>query len=117
MLYVKKPDSGQPTLYFKVQYHGDEWLFISSYIFNVDGTNYDYVPSKMQKDNSDTVWEWSAEPAGSVAMPIIQAILAGKQSKVRFEGQQYYKDHTISQAEKTAMQNVMDTYNVLESPQ
>ena len=113
ILYIKKPDNAKPVLYLKVQYHGDAWLFISSYIFSVDGANYTYLPGKMMRDNSDTVWEWSTDPVNDTTMPIIQAILAGKQAKVRYSGQQYYKDHPISQAEKTAMQDVMDAYGVL----
>lgn len=113
MLYAVKPDNDSPTLYLKVQYHGDDWLFIQNYIFNVDGTNYQLKPNKVEKDNSDTVWEWSVSPVNAEVMDIVKAVVNGKVVKIRYVGQQYYQDRTLTSTEKAAMQDVLNVYDLL----
>ncbi len=117
MLLIDKPDNGQPTLWMKVTYHGDDWLFVNKYIFNIDGVNYNYIPLSVSRDNNSTVWETSVTLVGDDEMKIINAVLAGTKTKMRYEGDKYYKDRDITAAEKTAMQNVLATYAALKNNQ
>ncbi len=114
MLFIQKPDNDQPALFMKVQYHSDNWLFVHDYIFSIDGTNYNYIPASVSRDNNSTVWETSLSLVGDDEMKIINAILAGAKTKMRYEGDKGYKDRDITQAEKTPMQNVLAAYAALK---
>lgn len=114
-VYFGKEDgaASKPWLRFKVFYYGDDWLFIEKYIFNIDGANYNFVPAEVERDNYTTVWEWSDTPMNSYTYSIVRGIADSKVSKVRFEGDKYYKDHEISMKEKNAIANVLKAYESL----
>jgi hypothetical protein len=99
----------------KIQYFGSDWLFIESYFFNIDGETYEISPDygDIEKDNDSDVWEWYNEPATAGNIEMIQKIIKSKKTVVRLEGTQYYKDVTITQAQKTALKNVLTVYQGL----
>ncbi|MDD4332556.1 MAG: hypothetical protein PHT51_00385 [Patescibacteria group bacterium] len=102
-----------PTLRFRVSYAGGDWLFINRYIFKIFDVTTDYVPSEIKRDNSNTVWEWSDEKADSMAIAIAKLIIESKESKIRYQGKDYYKDRVITEAEKTSLENVLNAYQAM----
>lgn len=107
--------SDDPYLYLKIQYYGDDWLFIKSYFFNIDGETFEINPSygEVETDNDSDVWEWYNNAATAENIEMIQKIIKSKKTVMRMEGDKYYKDVTISQAQKTALKNVLTVYQGL----
>jgi hypothetical protein len=114
-LYAGKESSSDPYLYLEIQYFGSDWLFINSYFFNIDGETYEITPNygDIETDNDSDVWEWYNQPATPENFEMIQKIIKSKKAVVRLEGSKYYKDVTITQAQKTALQNVLTVYQGL----
>lgn len=114
-IYVGQQSGSDPYLRFNIQYYGDDWLFIQSFFFNVDGETYEITPSygEIERDNDSQVWEWYDVNPSSENIEMIQKIIESKKTVMRIEGNQYYKDVTITQTQKTALKNVLIVYQGL----
>lgn len=96
----------------KIQYQGDDWLFIERIDFVCDGKNYSITPDQIDRDNgSGSVWEWSDEILNDDTKKIISAIIDSKETKMRYTGKQYIKDRVISDKEKKNLKLVYDILN------
>lgn len=111
-LYIGKKDGGDPYFRFVIQYYGDEWLFIDSYVINVDGVKYEINPDygDIERDNDTNVWEWyDANPSDS-DLAMLQAISKSKRTVVRMSGDQYYKDVVVNSTQKQALRTMFTVY-------
>ena len=108
-LYFSQNDSAANNLRLRIQLLNDDWIFLKSYTFLIDGETYEYDP-RISRDNDHRVWEWSDQPVNSNNKKIIDKILESKSAKIRFQGRQYHKDKTITKSQITAMQRVYDAY-------
>lgn len=115
-LYIATGQQSSPTLRFKVSYKGEDWLFLESLLIKTDkGTH--QIPleyGEVKRDNSSgEIWEWYDVVADGDIYTIAQDIATSKNVKLRYNGQQYYKDRTITAKEKQALKNVFATYEAL----
>lgn len=114
VLYFGIRDDGFVTdLKLQIQYYAEDWLFIQSYDFIVDTTNFAlYTFDRVDRDNGDggMIWEWYDTSVGEDVMKIIKAISKSKKVKIRFNGRQYYKDKTLTRTEINAVNNVLNIY-------
>lgn len=104
-------------IYWTMQFYGDDWLFIKSYIFLIDGKQYSFVPGEVRTDsgNGGMVWEWFNEQATPDAMVILRAISTSKTAKVRMLGSDYRKDVTINEAQKLGIKRILMLHDALET--
>lgn len=113
----KKGTSIPSNIYLKIQYYADDWLFINSYQFSIDGNSYSLYPEKVERDNGDggMIWEWCSINLNynKDAYDIVKAIINSKSAKIRFNGSQYYDDKIISSSEKIALKNVLLAFDKL----
>jgi len=113
--YVYTSAGSNPTLFFNIRYFDEDWLFIESYFFNVDGETFSFTPEygEIQRDSDSNVTEWYNEVATQENIELVQKIMNSKKTVMRLEGSKYYKDVTITQAQKTAIKNVLTVYQGL----
>lgn len=114
-LYIGKRPDRDPWLRLRIQYLGDKWLFISSFIVIADGNRFERPRAKFKRDHDTKIWEWYDESPTAADLVMIQAIIESKDAVIRFNGQQYHDDRKITPAQKAALQNVLDAYKVLGS--
>jgi hypothetical protein len=112
-VYIGQSGGSEPYLRFRIQYYGEDWLFIDSFFFNVDGETYEISTSygEMERDNDSGVWEWYDVSPTSENIEMLQKIMNSKKTVMRMEGTQYYKDKTITEAQKSA---IRDTFVVFQ---
>lgn len=104
-------DDGKPSnLRFKIQYRADDWLFIQSYKFLIDGVTYDFVPTKVERDNDTSIWEWSDSPTSSLPEGLLNSLSNAKSAKVRFVGRQYHKDKDITTKQIASIKRTLEFY-------
>jgi TFIIF-interacting CTD phosphatase-like protein len=110
-----KEENSKPWLRFRIQYKGDDWLFIENYNIKTDNDTYTFTPTKrVERDNgSGDIWEWCDESLNSRTYTMIQDVIKSKSVKIRHNGRQYYKDRRVSSREKAALKNVLDAYEAL----
>jgi hypothetical protein len=113
--YIYTSGGSNPTLFLNIRYYDEDWLFIKSYFFNVDGETFSFTPSygEIQTDSDSTVTEWYNEVATPENIELVQKIANSKKTVMRLEGTKYYKDVTITKAQKTAIKNVLTVYQGL----
>jgi hypothetical protein len=107
-------------LRLKITYASDSWLFVKSVWGKADGKKI-AIPqvsaplSGWERDNgSGKIWEWSDAPiedAQDVAS--LRQIALSKEVTLRFEGQQYYSDRTLSGAQLQAFRDMISAYEVV----
>ncbi len=112
--YFQKNDDGTVSnLRFVGQYAADDWLFIKNIKFNIDGKTYSFTPSEIKTDHDTEIWEWFDEQVDVYNSDIVEAISKAKSVKVRFNGQQYYKDKTMSQDNIKSIKRTIEYYKAL----
>lgn len=115
-LYIGVQESGDPYLRLRIRYASDSWLFIQQYIFRSGRRQiYDHAwILGVNRDNSGGgIWEWYDATPTADDLDMIRTIIASDKAILRYSGQQYYDDRTISSEEKKAFQNVLDAYEAL----
>jgi len=114
-LYIGRETGKAVTLRFKIQYFGSDWLFINSYIINVDGTKYEIQVDSgdLNRDNDSDVWEWYDVIPSSENIAMLKAISTSKHTVVRMVGDQYKKDVVISTTQKQALSTMFTVYTGL----
>lgn len=106
--------NGEPqALRLKIQYYADDWLFVRSYDFLIDGKLYHYYPEIIERNNDSWVWEWMDEPLNWGSYNIVREIINSKSAKIRFNGERGNVTRTITKAEKMAMAEIIDYFRHL----
>ena len=99
-------------LRLKLQYTSDNWLFINRAIFLIDGIKYE-ISGNFERDNNSTIWEWLDLSVGDKERDILEMLANSKKAKVRYEGDKYYKDRTITSKEKSIIRKTLKVYDGL----
>ncbi|HCG0899107.1 TPA: hypothetical protein NJF88_002859 [Pseudomonas aeruginosa] len=103
---TRKGNAAGMPLRLKFQYYDDDWLFVRGLTIKADDKVFTLPGVEFKRDNgSGSIWEWSYEPVSDFAM--LDAVLAAKKVIIRFEGQQYYSDFVLPNAQKVAMKEVL----------
>lgn len=114
-VYMGQEGNNTPWLRFRVQYKSDDWLFIEKYLIKTDNNSYTiYADREVERDNGyGGIWEWYDTKMTSEIYNILKDIISSKNTRLRSEGKQYYKDRQISAKEKQGLKNVLDAYEAL----
>jgi len=117
-LYVGRADSGDTWLRTRLQYGGERWIFFDRIKVNIDGVT---LPEeklgyfRVERDNQDGyVWEWADLSVPDAAVPVFEAMAAGKSVVVRFEGK-YRKDLVLSSAAKQTLRDTLEMYSLMKA--
>lgn len=98
---------------FVLQYENDDWLFMNSCVFNIDGENYPYTPLKPLRDHDSRIWEWFDEYIDAGNIYLIRKIANAKSVKVKINGNQYYDTRTMKAREIEVIRETLDDYENL----
>lgn len=102
----------------RYNYTGDEWIFWKSMTIMVDGHKY-YKVGDTVRDNDTEVWEYYDEALDSnIGMDdsdiqMLVAIANSKETIIRFQGNEYHYDLTVTASDKAAIKNVLALYEAL----
>lgn len=113
--YIASQGSGK-TLWLRFNYTGNDWIFFDHVIVAIDGEQYyfyfDYW--EITRDvGGGKVWEAIDIVPTSDEISILKAIASSDETIVRFEGDDFYCDFTVSSSDKSGIQDVLDAYKVL----
>lgn len=113
--YIGRNDSGHSWLRLEMNYTGDDWIFWTKITFVVDGEKYYKYFSyyDVERDNDTEVWEYVDISPTDADVEMLRKIATSKETIVRFEGDNYRKDITISAADKTSIKQVLEAYDIL----
>lgn len=108
-------DGEEPLLFWVASYAADDWLFIESYQFLVDGQRYQRILDydEVERDNYTTIWEWSNLLVKESDLEFLEAIANSQSTTMRYNGQSYYDEREITAQEKSAIKNVLAVYEAL----
>jgi hypothetical protein len=120
--YIGKSDEGgAPYLRMLLRYSGDDWLFVQTFEILADGQQFMVNPGghfKVERDNGEgDVWEWYDANVTDADMRMLRAVAGSNTAKLRYNGQQYSQDRTITSSEKAALRRVLSAYEALQGPQ
>ena len=101
-------------LRLKLQYTSDDWLFIDNTTFLIDGTKYE-IAGNFERDNNSTIWEWLDINVDSKQRLMLNKLSKSKIAKVRYSGDKYHKDRTITSKEKSIIRKTLEVYDGLNN--
>jgi hypothetical protein len=100
-------------LRLKMQYTSDNWLFINNAILLIDDEKF-YISGNWERDNNSQIWEWLDIQVRQNEYSILEKIASSKSAKIRYEGNQYYKDRNITSKEKSIIKKTLEIYDLLK---
>ena len=98
-------------------YTADDWIFFKQITFAVDDQRYykTFNYFDVVRDNAyGDVWEYVDIEVGSSEEELLWAIANSTQTIVRFEGDDYYYDFTVSANDKQAIRDMLTVYDALK---
>lgn len=115
--YIAKDDEGIYLL-VKFNYTGDDWIFFDEVTFWIDGDKYtesfNYFDVNRDNERGD-VWETANLTLSRVGeIQAMKAVGNSTETIVRFNGKQQYYDLTVSAADKQAILEVIELYELLK---
>jgi hypothetical protein len=116
-LYIGTSSGSKPWLRLHASYTGSEWIFWSKLIFNVDDNIYTskYSTFDVKRDNSGSrVYEWLDVEVPDSQLPQLREIAESQSTVIRFEGDSYIHDLSMTSSQKRALSNVLAVYDGLE---
>jgi hypothetical protein len=98
-------------------YTSGDWIFFEKIIFAVDDARYykyfNYYD--VVRDNAyGDIWEYVDIDVGAEEIEILRAIAESDTTIIRFEGDNYYDDFTVTQADKNAIRDILKVYDALK---
>ena len=107
-LYVLETGSGVRALEFFVNYTSrDGWLFVQSASVNVDGKVTRLPSARWFRDNDTEIWEWAGYRDNADMIQLARDIGRSDRAVIRFNGQQFYADHVITDKEKRVIRDML----------
>lgn len=99
-------------------YTADDWIFFKKITFAVDEARYyrtfSYFDVTRDNANGD-IWEYVDMEVGESEIEILWAIANSKTTIIRFEGDDYYDDFTVSANDKKAIKEMLTVYEALKA--
>lgn len=99
-------------------YTSDDWVFFKKIVFAVDDERYTKIFNyfDVTRDNAyGDVWEYvDVDVSESNYEEILRAIADSTETIVRFEGDDYYRDFTVSAGDKDAIRQMLTVYDALK---
>lgn len=109
--YIAITSSGQISIRTKFLYSSKRWLFIRQ-VKILYGTNpVDYNFKFKEDNNSDGIWEYADVNEDEYPISDLE-LLSGKNTKIRYDGSQYYDDRVITNLEKQIIKKVLYDYHL-----
>lgn len=93
-------------LRMRLNYTDDSWLFVESASFNIDGNVMHLPANDWKRDNDSEIWEWVDVEVEGQVREILKKVAASRKTVVRFNGQQYYENVTIGDADKQMIRDM-----------
>lgn len=97
-------------------YTEDNWVFFEKITFAVDDARYyeTFRYSDVVRDNAyGDVWEYVDMEVNASEIEMLWAIVNSNTTIIRFEGDDYYYDFTVSQADKDGIRQILTAYEAL----
>jgi cell division protein FtsB len=114
--YIGKKN-GNVWLRFKMVFVGDDWLFVKSVLFKVDGEDfkltYGFFDDWERDNNSSCTREWKDVLVDKYIWNLINKIAKSEKTMMRYEGQQKRFDRDISTTEKLVLKNIILGYEAM----
>lgn len=96
----------------RIQYYGDDWLFVRSVTVKADDKVYELGKLDFERDHSSgSVWEWVDMPVKDHEM--LSHWIAASRVVVRFNGDKYYYDFTLSEGQKAQLREVYQAWKTM----
>lgn len=115
--YIGMNNDNEVWLCAEFHYTGDDWIFFKKITFAVDGKNtvktFSYYNDIVRDHAYGDVWEFVNTGEGNQYEDLFRSIAGSSTTIVRFEGDNYWYDLTVSQGDKDAIRKVLTTFDAL----
>ena len=116
--YIGEQD-GNRWLKCKVDYAGDDWVFFTQIVINVDGEKRDTVSFNYGDVTRDTaigakLYEAADFTPTSSQISLLRDIASSQKTIIRFQGSDFYYDFTVPDKDKQGINDVLDAYEYLK---
>ncbi len=116
-IYLGKKEKRKPWLGLSINHFSKDWLFIQQIIIDADGQTYTIEEDKpgefKANEENDGNREWVDRIIKKDNMDMLTSIATSKTVKIKYVGKNTSLNKTLTTAQKKAIANVLDTYQML----
>jgi hypothetical protein len=113
--YITQEPKKPNALWLRVQYSGEDWLFVKSFKIKADDWRSDYESGSFHTDTDPKgIHEWFVNRVNGEEMIFLTRITKSKKAVIRLTGTVYYKDIIINEKQKKALSEVIEVFNLLK---
>lgn len=112
-LYIGRRGDGRPWLRMRTNYTASDWLFVHTVKVHHDGYTEVLTEGAFERDNDTEIWEWRDETPTDYQLLVLRDVSRATEAILRFEGDQYRRDVTVTSAEKRAIADMLEVYAIL----
>lgn len=106
-------NSAMPWLRMHVQYTASSWLFVNDVTAYHDGQSEPLISGVFERDNNSTIWEWMDVTPDDHQLEILRSLANADDASLRFRGQQYHRDVSLSASDKRAIREVLLAFEAM----
>lgn len=107
-----KDSAANYPLRLRLQYYGDDWLFVRSVTVKADDKVYELGRMDFKRDHSSgSVWEWIDMPVKDHAM--LNHWMTAKRVVIRFNGDKYYDDFILPKGQQVQLREVYQAWKIM----
>lgn len=115
--YIGEKD-GRYGLRWRFNYTGDDWVFFTEAVINIDGEkaqtiSFNYFQMNQQVFTGGVYENVDVSPADNY-ISLLQRIASSEKTIIRFQGKDKRYDMTVSDADKQGIQDILDAYNLVK---
>ena len=114
--YLGLDDKDNVWLRMVYNYTGSDWVFFEKVILLVDEERHEFSFSyyDVVRDNQGRkVWEYVDTPVDASLRELLAAIADSKETIIRFQGDDHYRDFTVTKGDKTAIRQTLSSYEAM----
>ena len=113
---MRSNNSNNNWMLLKINYAGDDWVFFKKITIAVDDERYYKTFSyyDINRDNAGgMVGEIVDAEVSSADIEMLRKIVTSKKTVIRYDGDDYYHDYTLTDSDKSAIKDVLTIYDYL----
>lgn len=109
-------DSGVVYPFMRVKYEAEDWLFVERFSTSADGIKWESPKVEFKRDNGyGKIWEWFTSRVDNQKIKMLTDMATAENSVVRFYGQNYYSDYTMTSKQKEELSQLLQLLSLLKS--
>lgn len=115
--YIGVKSNGHTWMVLEYNYHSGDWIFWEKATIMIDGVKHYYSPGYFNVNRETTSYGNVCETSHDTSpdLEMLKKIANSTETIIRFQGDNYHRDYTVSKTDKTIIKETLALYEMLKT--